>query len=298
MKKAFIIILIIGAALLIVGGIVFTATMAKNNWDFSILSNAVAEQKNYSVNSDGIQKIALEASTQDVTFVTADVETVSVDYFTVTSKKGKLISDFTFTVSDGVLTIKEENYPASFAPGFNTYNDDIVIKVPASKEFAIDFKLSTGDVSFGEKDKEIKLPSLKIETDTGNSNVHANIICAGDINVKATTGNITFEGTAVSENADMTCSTGKVNTKGKFFAKKINIKTGTGKVTCDNIDADELNVECSTGDVTLKMSGVRNDYSFTGTASTGDVNPTSFVAGAKMIKVKTSTGDITVTFAE
>ena len=62
------------------------------------------------------------------------------------------------------------------------------------------------------------------------------------------------------------------------------------------IDAENITVIVSTGDVSINLAGKMEDYSITAKTGTGKTNVSSYEMGNKKVDIKTSTGDIVILF--
>ncbi len=325
MKKALIIILVIAICLIIAGGAVFVSVMAKNDWDFSTLSNVDLTEEHYSVQASEVTAIEADTTVFRITYAQTDSDQITVDYYTVTTKNtGKIVSEFHPAVNNGKLVIKEENPKnvLSFFPFFGINSDlnyGVVIKVPADKEIAIDLKSNTGRIVLGESGKEIKTPSVDLSTDTGRIEVDADITCSGDLKAETNTGRVELNGKVnCAGDLSVETNTGRIVCASEITAKNVTLTADTGRIilnavktntlTIDDdtgdiegngpIDANTITADCSTGDVRLTLKGSQSDYTFTYNTSTGDSNMSNFAYGAKTVNVHTSTGDITILFKE
>lgn len=318
MKKAFLIIGIIGLCLLIAGGATFTAILAKNDWNFNILSNTELEAKTYSVNASEVTAISVDTATMRITYVETESDQVTVDYYNVSTKKGRVVSEFKIDVQSGTLRVHEETKPTFFFSNFSSA--EVVVKVPVGKEMPITLKSDTGRIVFGEDGKEIKTPSLTLKTSTGRIEVFSkitcagkfsaetstgrivlgsNVVCADDLSVQTNTGRIECKGAIEAKNVDLRASTGRIVVDAPLKTNKLDVTSSTGDVVARGpVEANEIEIESSTGDVYLTAKGAREDYTFSYETSTGNSNASSFAAGAKTIRIETSTGDIELYFKE
>ncbi len=296
MKKALLIIAIIGACLLVAGGAIFVATMSKNNWDFSEIAGTELEQKTYSVEAEGISGVNIQSGTIEIIYCQVDGESITVDYCTVLNKKGSVVTDYECTVTNGVLTVKEKNYPSFFT---TTIGAKVVVKVPKEKVMAVTLQTSTGKLTFGEKGDEISLTKLSLQTSTGRLQVSGNVTCAGEVTLETSTGRLQCEGTINAPSVSMTVTTGRMVISAPIKTSVLRLTASTGDVECAGpIDATETKVETSTGDVELTMEGKKEDYTYTYSASTGKSNVSSYVGGEKTVSVTVSTGDIELSFSK
>ena len=296
MKRAFLKIAIVGGVLLLLGGITFVIAMTAVGWDFSVL-NTDYEKKIATYSAEEVSEIVAELSTEDVYFLPSEDDEITVEYFVVKNKKGKVIREIVPTLSEGVLRCveKEKKFTFNF---IDNHSYKVVVKAPADRVFALSLTVSTGDLHFGEEGKERRVSSLKLNASTGNVNLKGKTICNGDLSVGVSTGNVHFKGETVCEgNVSVKASTGKVSVNAPLTAKSIKFETSTGDVSCSAaLTFDSLAVTASTGDVTLKLAGTRALYTYNYHVSTGKSNVENFTEGAKTVTVRTSTGDIKLYF--
>ncbi len=298
MKKAAIIIVILGLILVIAGGAVFASAMSKIGWDFTKLSNVEYKDELYSVSTEEVKGIAMEISTTDIHYVQATDDKITIEYYTATTKEGELVRQFFPSVSDGGILTLTEDSRETFAL-FDFLGKDIVVKVPAEKEIPVSIKVSTGKITFGESEKEIKTPALTLEASTGNIVFAGKVTCAGDVNIKASTGNVKFNSEVTAKNITAETSTGNIVVDAPLKASKVAFSSDTGNIKGNGVvDADDIVVEEHTGNVRLTVKGAREEYSYAYSSSTGRSNVESFDGGAKKIKISTSTGSITLTFGK
>ncbi len=107
--------------------------------------------------------------------------------------------------------------------------------------------------------------------------------------IDGSTGDIEMPNTFQFKNADISVNTGSV----RFFAsasERIKIKTDTGDICVENVQAGALDLSVSTGDV--KALGIRCDGTMTVGVSTGDANLDDIVC--KNFTSSGNTGDISL----
>ena len=325
MKKALLIITIIGVCLLIAGGAIFASVMAKNNWDFSALANVDTAEEHYSVQASEVTSVEAETTVFRIVYQQTDGDQITVDYCNVSNKKtGEIISEFNPTVENGKLIIKEKHQDKfnflNFNFGFvDSERHGLIIKVPAGKEMPVNLKSNTGRIVLGESGKEIKAPSVDLSTDTGRIEVDADIVCSGDLKAETNTGRVELNGKVnCAGNISVETNTGRIVCASEITAKNVTLTADTGRIILNAvktntltinddtgtiegngpIDANTVTANNSTGDVRLALKGSKSDYTFTYSSSTGDSNMSNFSGGSKIVSVNTSTGDITISFKE
>ena len=299
MKKAAIIIVIIGVCLLIAGGAVFLVGMSKTNWDFSGLANREYVRETAVFSADEVNEIVVNVSTENVTFMDAEDDSITVEYVIVKNKNGKILREAVPVLTDGVLRCVEEEKAFSFM-GFGFSGDkNIVVKVPTGKVLAVSVTVSTGDVAFDQASETRTFSALNVQTSTGKVTIKGKTACENGFAVETTTGKVLIEGDVTCGDATITTSTGEIKVSAPFTASKTELVTTTGDIDFSaSIAFDSLTVETTTGDVSLHMAGKKEQYSYNYSASTGKSNVSSFTSGNKRIDITVSTGDIELYFAE
>ena len=267
MNKIILIPIIIGGVLVTAGSVLLGVAIAKGSSPANKVNNE------YELN-ETINSFDIDADITDVEFVASDSKKL---VFEETDKYYH-----TYSINDGVLTIKSKNEKKWFDFfGFN-FNIKATIYLPAGdysnlkvknstgnltvpKEFAFEtgnVKLSTGNLDI----KSNFVTSYEAETSTGNQ--YYSDLTAKSMKIKASTGNINLDGAKVEETLDINASTGRINLK-NVTAKNYKSHSSTGNVIFDNtIIAEHLEVETSTGDVKFVDSD------------------------AATLKIKTDTGDV------
>lgn len=298
MKRAFLKIAIVGGVLLLLGGITFVIAMTAVGWDFSVL-NTDYEKKIATYSAEEVNEIVADLSTEDVYFLPSEDDEITVEYFVVKNKRGKVLREIVPTLSDGVLRCVEKKKKYNLTViDYHSYK--VVVKAPADKVFALSVKLSTGNVTLGEEGKERRLSSLKVSASTGDVNLKGKTICEGDLTLSVSTGDIRFKGeTRCDGKVSVKASTSMISVNAPLSAKEIKINASTGDVSCAApLSFDSLDVSVSTGDVSLLLAGKKELYTYLYRVDTGSSNVESFALGSKKVNVRTTTGDIRVRFEE
>lgn len=188
-------------------------------------------------------------------------------------------------VKDGTLYVsgkKSDTFDINLSVGFENMGDDLnTMKITVPKGTKInkgEFHTSTGDIDITGLD----LNELSIYGSTS------------DISLK----NVKMEELFID------VSTGAVELD-NIKAEGMSIKTSTGDVRMDNLDIGSGNVRTSTGEINGSFVRKLGDYNLDVTSSIGDicVNDTETEKhysskGSSDFSFKTSTGDITLKFAD
>lgn len=317
MKKHTIILIIIAAALVFVGGIMFGGVMTAVKWDFTKLSTTKYETNTHKI-TDTFKNISVDTDTADIVFLPSgegECSVVCVEEnnmkHSVAVENGALIIKLTDTrkwyqhIGLHFGTPKITLYlPAGEYGALKTVADTGDLSLPQDFSFeSLDILESTGDVkSAAAVSGDVRITastgkinftgksagSLTLTTSTGDISV-GGTTCAGDVNITVSTGKTSL--------SDISCksvvsrgSTGRIGLKNVVATEKFSIKRSTGNVTFDSSDAAEIYLQTDTGDV---FGTLLSEKVFITETSTGKINVPKSISGGKC-EISTSTGDITI----
>ncbi len=276
MKKSTIVWLVIAAALILAGGMMFGCAMTMLNWDFAKLSTDKYETREYEI-TDEFQNISVLADTADVTFLPSDGTACRVVCYEQTNISHAV------AIKDGTLTVELIDTRKWYEYiGFNFKTPKITVYMPKGEYAALTIKTDTGDVHVS---SEFHFKSIDASVSTGDVTCFAS--SSGQIRIKASTGNIGLQDVSAGS-LDLGVSTGRVMIIRTNCATDINIKVSTGEAVLAGVTCQNLTSNGDTGDIDL--ISVIASGSFSIVRSTGDV---SFEGcDAAEILVTTSTGDV------
>ena len=320
MRKGIVILLIVAAALVLVGGAIFTVgVITMSNQNISFINGQY--QKQIHNGTDEIKSISITTGTPDVEILPYDKEGYKVECF-----EDKKIAH-TVTVENGTLRI-ERNDTRAWYDYINVFSMDtkITVYVPAgeysslsvdadtsdvtvSKNFTFekaDITCTTGNIEFNASTKS----ALTIRTSTGDIEVekstHGNLdlsVSSGEIEIKdvdCTNATVNVS-TGKTEIKDMTCTsftstgnTGSLLMSNLVSAGEMSITRNTGDVKFDKCDAANITVSTGTGNVTGTLLSPKI---FIHSTSTGNVSLPETTTGGKC-KITTSTGDIKISIIQ
>lgn len=295
MKKTWI---IIAAALMVAGTLIFVGVMNMLNWDFSKLSTSRFVTNSYEI-SEEFFGIGIETDTARVTFAVTDgaprVECREEEH-----------ASHAVSVQEGVLTIKLQSRKKWYhhiginfsAPKVTVYLPEGTygalkiksstgkIDIPGSFTFdGMDISLSTGDVTTGAYVKG----DMKIKTSTGHITV-TDVVCDGKMILKVSSGKTRLTNVHCGD-LESTGNTGEVIMRSVLVTKGISMKRSTGDVTLEGCDASEIHITTNTGDVT---GSLQTEKVFVTKTSTGRIQVPESTTGGKC-KITTNTGNIKIT---
>lgn len=313
--------LIIAAALVLLGVILFAGVMTTLGWDFEKLSTVHYETNTYEI-SEEFHNISLNTDTAHIVFALSDDGTCVVECYEEENARHSV------AVENGTLTIEVMDEKSAFdhlhfiginigAPKLTVYLPEAVytslcvhestgnIEVPQDFSFAdVDISLSTGNVSFSASASQ----TVKIKASTGNILVEntsagnldltvstgliavSHVICEGDIRTQVSTGRTSLRHVTCS-NLTSGGDTGDLLLEDVVSAERISVERSTGDVKFESCDAAEIYMETDTGDITgTLLSGKIFEVS----TDTGKVDVPKSTTGG-ICEIKTDTGDIRLT---
>ena len=299
MKKSTVICLIVAAALMLVGVLLFTTAMAATDFNFaSGFNTAKYDTASYEI-TDEFDSISIETDTADINILPATDGKVKVLCF----EQENLAHEV--TVEDGTLKVKLVDGRRWFEhiSFFNLHSPMINVYLPESEYATLSVDADTSDVDVA---REFSFESVDIKVTTGDVKCYASASAA--LKVKASTGRVAIEDLSAGS-VDITTTTGSVRASNVTCEGDFKVGVSTGKVKLSDVTCKNLISTGSTGDITL--SSVIATERFDIERSTGDVNleacdaasliiitDTGEVEGSllsdKVFVVRTDTGDIDV----
>ena len=279
MNRASKIWLIVSAALILLGGVLFVAVMAAGDWDFSGLSGGT-EDGSIAV-SEGFDSILILGDTEDIRILPAEDGHATVAY-----KAGEGTT-LTATVTDGTLTVSTSDDLPWYRRFFDFADTEITLYLPRAAYTALTVDISTGDTEIA---AGLSFHTLDIDVSTGDVHLYAD---ADAVSIKGSTADVEVKD-AVLGSLRVEVSTGDIALSSLRCRGAVDLTVSTGKITLADVDCADLTTVGDTGDLTA------SDVAVAGTIrverSTGDVMLQSLLAIA--IEIKTSTGDVTFASAD
>ncbi|MCR5262333.1 MAG: DUF4097 domain-containing protein, partial [Clostridiales bacterium] len=277
MKNSVKIWIITAVVLIAAGAVMFTASIASANFDFSVLDNS-EYVTNVHYQKERVESFDIKVTTADVSFLPSDDGTCKVVCFE-NSKKAHKVS-----LVDGTLKIEPQDTRKWYEKIGVTIGKKTEVKIYLN-EYSFDKVSAESDTGKINMPADFDFSAADLETDTGDISWNANV--KGEISAKADTGDITFSGIS-ADGVTVRTSTGHVKLDGVKAENGISVKTSTGRIESIFVECRELKTECSTGKVFIKSSTASELMDIRTT--TGGVTFESADAGE--IKVKTDTGSV------
>lgn len=279
MSKTARIWLMVAAALVVVGGLLFTGAMFLLNWDFSALSTITYATNTYDIDQQ-VTDITILTDTAHITLIPSDDDTI-----TVTCQEPKNMSH-TVTVEDGKLVIQAKDTRRWYQYiGIGFGSPKITVSLPRGAYGALDIHGDTGRISIPH---DFSFQTVDIVNSTGHVSYGAAVVETAKIRVS--TGAITVADITAG-GLDLTATTGKVQVSSVVCDGDIRLQVNTGNSHLSDITCRHLTSDGTTGDIHL--SDVVADGKMTITRDTGDVVFEG--CDAAELTIVTDTGNVTGT---
>lgn len=276
MDKGMMVWMIVAVSLIVLGGILFTVTMALHGWNFGEWSTTRFETNEHLVDQD-FDDISIQSDTADITFLPSLDGKCRVVCVEETKVKHAV------SVQNGVLTIGLNSEKKWYDYiGINFKSPTLTVYLPKSEYGDLVIKEDTGMVQIP---GSVSFASMDITTSTGAVNNEAS--CSGDLTVKVSTGKI-FMQSISAQNITLTASTGDVKLTDVTCQGLLQTKVTTGKTDLTDVSCNRFVSTGSTGDIILKNVTVKADMSVE--RNTGDVRLEA--CNTEKLVVHTTTGDV------
>ena len=315
MKRSTVIWLIIAAALVIIGGIIFCIVMIRGKWNFTSL-----DTENYITRTVDIDKsfenISFETDVDEIAFAPSEDGKCRVEFYEIEDRP------HTADVSEGTLCIASDK-TGGWHISFTISSPKITLYLPLKEYGSLMINEDTGNIYIPH---DFAFDSIDITASTGNvgcfasaadkiriilstGNISIDGVSAKDAELQVSTGAIIVSNAAVSnmfstsvttgrsEYTNVTCrgftstgSTGRINLNNVIVSETLSVERSTGDVIFDGCDAAEINVKTDTGDV---MGTLLSEKVFLTSSDTGDIDVPKTTSGGTC-EIITDTGDISI----
>ena len=304
MKKGFIVLIVLGAAILTAGSAMFGLAIAKgafsnNSWSKEVTNTYTPE--------GSFNKIDVDIVTADLTFKPAEDNKTKV----VSVEKEKI--HHTAEVSNNTLVIREQDDRKFYEKWFGFVSRmKVTVYLPETTYEELKIEITTGDIL---SEDSFAFDKVNIDSTTGDLKL-ANVT-GKSADIKITTGNIVLNNYNIygALNADtttgdytlnnVTCSNAKLHTtsgnykledvlvNGEFDANRPNLDiSGTSSdISFKNCDARNIYMKTTTGDI---RGNFLTEKHVTYETTTGHATVDSNSLAVDKCFAKTTTGDIDI----
>lgn len=270
--------LIVAAALILIGVILFGGVMTVLGWDFTKLTTFSYGTNSYTIN-DEYKNMTIITKTANVEFVpSGDSSTSVICYEQEKAMHSVKVKDDTLVIELNDTRKWYEHIGISFT------SPKITVYIP-EKEFGdISVKATTGNICI----ENTEVRSLDLSVTTGNIRL-SGIRCSGDMRADITTGD-TYVRNTLCHHFSAHGTTGDVELYNVIAEGNFDIKRLTGDIEFEGCDAAELYIKTTTGDI---EGTLLTDKVFIANTVTGDVEVPKNTSGGRC-ELYTTTGDIEI----
>lgn len=270
MKK----IVIFALVLLLIGSILGVCALAINGFDFATLGEGAYNTKTVEISED-FSGISVDLDITDLIILPSENESCRVAFRESDKRTHEAF------VKDGTLYVRQQK-----EIHFTLFNfgkgPSATLYLPKSEYNSLLVENDTGDIS---ADKAFTFKKIKIETDTGDMEMHAN--ATDSIAISTDTGDVVIDNVH-SAALSVSTETGDIRIKNCNVQGTVSVKADTGDLALQALRASKLMIETDTGDIELDDCIMTDSIQIE--SDTGDVE--LYRVDAATIKIDTDTGDI------
>ena len=278
MRKTTRIWIIVAAALVASGFVLFVAVMSANHWDFSRLNTGKYETTIHEISED-FSSLSVKTETADIAFAISEDGSCKVACYENEKEK------YSVAVQDDTLVIKRMGKRNWFGYiGISISSPRITVYLPKTEYNSFHIETDTGNIQL----EDISVNSLALLTDTGKMTV-SGVTCSEDVSVDTSTGNVNLRDTTC-ENVLSEGNTANIVLENVIATGKFSIETDTGNVRLESCDAAEIYVETDTGNVSGTLL---SDKVFITETDIGCVDVPKSITGGRC-EIFTDTGNIKI----
>ena len=269
--------ILIGAALIVVGIILFAGAMSALDWEFSALTTGRYETSEWIV-AETFRDVRIVTDVADVRILPAADGVARVELYEEASAKHRV------SVEGGVLTIEVDDQRAWYQHiGIGFDSPRLCVYLPQQVMGALTIETSTGDAWLS----QVEATEVSVCVSTGDVRLEHGTVT--EISVRVSTGDVAVSDTSC-EKLLSEGSTGDLSMTDVTVRGRLAIERSTGDVKLTRCDAAAIKIETDTGDVTGTLLTPKT---FSANSGTGDVEvPRGTVGGA--CEITTHTGDIKI----
>ncbi len=274
MRKGIVILLIVAAALTLLGGAIFTVGIVAMDGGGNLLDEKY-QTKTYE-STDSFDSVKINTDTADVEFLPYDKEGYKVECF----EEKKIYH--TVAVKDGTLCIERQDMRAWYDHiSLFSKETKITVYIPAGEYTSLSVNSSTGDTTVS---KDLTFDKADVICSTGDVDFYAST--KNSLTVKTSTGDIELENSNQGD-LSLTVSTGDIGIS-RVQCKIAMIAVSTGKTEIEGLDCSSFTSTGNTGKII--MEDLVAEGSVRITRSTGDVLFNK--CDAASLDITTDTGDV------
>ncbi len=273
MKK---ILLIIAAAALLLGLVLFLIALAISGWNIHALSNSVIESKTYTEPSE-IQFDTLKLdfeNTEIAVQLDPNAAGITLTYPQRLDKKQNKKNEITITENGSTLTVSEKSiWHQNLLSLWDFEKAQVTLILPTERAYDLTLKTANGSIVLTgniTNARSVNLRTANGRIDTAAATIH----CNGELKAKTANGMMIFgkvqaaslsadadngmieliTDTEISEKLSLSTNNGKVVIKGKLSANEIELRSDNGNIICEkSLQATVIRADTDNGNVRIGM---------------------------------------------
>ena len=287
-------LMIAGAILLLIGAIVFLISFGSMGFNLSAFSYVSVESKTYA-ETDTVTELSLAVETANVYYYEAkEGQPLSVRYTRRKNREGELINDVEIAEEGGRLILTETENSEGKVLLLDIADPVIEIYLPTDRTYDVETNVDVGNVrvvgNFSAK-------TVVLSTKNGSIYTEKSTFACDAIALNAVNGGIYF-GTVNADEATAAVSNGSVSINGNITAGSFSATTKNGQIYYRSsvIDADDVTLSSTNGNVKAKLRGKPADYTTTLTVEKGRSNVEETATGERHLRITVQTGSIHIDF--
>ncbi len=268
--------MIVAAALVALGALLFAVAMMVADWDFSKLGTEDIITNAYQAET-AFTQISIEEDTAKIDILPADDGVCRV----VCQERKKM--PHTVEVAQDTLVIRLTDTRKWYEYlGISFGKTEVTVYLPEMEYDRLTVETDTGDITVSDA---FVFETINISADTADIESRADVVTS--VNVATSTGDIRLEDVTLGQ-ANLATDTGNVWAERIETKGKLGFATDTGDLCMTDVHCGALELESSTGNKHLVRVTV--DGTLTARSSTGNVTFENSDAAA--LSVETSTGNV------
>ena len=276
MKKSKKAALIVSAALIVLGGVLYAGAAAFTGFDFSALETASLTRKEYEIN-ESFNDISIDAKDCSVQLRYSDDGKCRI----VCGENENITH--TVEVKDNTLNItRNDSRKWYMMIGISLKQYDITVYLPEKTYGALLFESGSGDISvpedFGFSSGDIR---------TGSGNVAVSAVFDGNFSVETSSGDVKIKKLS-ADVIDINTVSGEIDVSEVTAAQTVNIESASGDTGLSEANAKNISAQSSSGGI--KFDGVKAAGEIRAESRSGDVSLDK--SDADSIYIKTNSGDV------
>lgn len=317
MKKNTKIVLLTACALILTGAVICACAFAAVDFDIHRLSTPEDSTREWhleAVPSEGIERIRVNASVDNIRVCRSGTDEIIVTYYTSQYGSYELVNE-NGELSLEYVPLKDRKwyeYLTVDLSGIHSDKNSVEISIPLGYDGEVRIEATTGDMEL----VHLMLDgTLSSKSTTGSMMLYD--VWAASVEASVTTGEMELESVVTSGDISVSCKTGGVRLENVLSEGAVTARGTTGDIDMYIVAAESITAECTTGsingysvssgntalktttgDINVNMRGGAEDYTVSANVTVGDaeVDGADRANGEKQVTAVATTGSIHIGF--